>query len=268
MPLETMAPRLVPAVDRAARMLDVLSRNGRDWSLTELAREIGIHKGTARDILLTLWRHGLVERDAVNGRYRLGLGVVRFARAALDRLDLREVAWPFLEKLLTATGETVLLGVRDGHHVVVVGVARPAGELHMAASIGQRLPLYAGSFGKAFLAEPGAFEAYLETGGDLSPYTERSQTDVDAYAAELYVVRARGYALDDGEYLDGVRAASAVVRGPTGGATGAVTVVGFKSRISLETLEAIGQACRATAEQISARLGGANLRAPIAEPSL
>lgn len=248
--------RIVPAVDRAARLLDVLSRNSRDWGLTELAHELGIHKGTARAILLTLQSHGLVERDAASGRYRLGLGVIRFARGALGRLDLREAARPFLQRLLAETGETVLLGVRDQQHVFIIDLAEPGHDLHMSASVGQRLPLCAGSFGKVFLAEPGAFEEYLEAGGELRRFTERSQMDADAYAAELSVVRAGGYALDDQEYLAGVRAASAVVRGAAGRALGAVTVVGFSARIPLDALERLGQACRAAADEISARLGG------------
>lgn len=253
----TRSVRIVPAVDRAVRLLDVLSRDRRDRTLTELAQAIGIHKGTARDILLTLRRHGLVDREATSGRYRLGSGAARLAQAAKSKLDLREAARPCLARLLEQVGETVLLGIRENQHVVIAEVAAPPDELHMSASVGQRLPLCAGSFGKAFLAELGALEEYLEAGGSLRPFTAATQTDVDVYAAELSVVRAQGYALDDEEYLEGVRAASAVIEGPTGVVMGAVTVVGFKSRISLGALDEIGRACRATAAAISVRLGGA-----------
>jgi IclR family acetate operon transcriptional repressor len=248
--------RLVPAVDRAARLLDILGRNGQDWGLTELAQELGIHKGTTRDILLTLRRHGLVERDAASGRYRLGLGVARLARVALDRLDVRRVAQPFLTDLCAQAGETVLLGVRDDQHVVIADIAQPDHDLHMSTQVGRRLPLTAGSFGKVFLAAPRALETYLERGGILPQYTPNSQTDEDVYAAELAVVRARGYALDDEEYLPGVRAVSALIHGPLGEPAAAVTVVGFRARITLPQLEALGEACRATADAISEQLGG------------
>ena len=248
--------RRVPAVDRAARMLDLLAENGRDWGLTELALAVGIHKGTARDILLTLQHHGLVERDGLSGRYRLGLGAARLARSAFARLDLREAARPSLQRLIAETGETVLLGVRDHHHVVIADLVEPSDDLHMSTSVGRRLPLCAGSFGKVFLAEPGAFEEYLEADGILRSFTETTQTDIDAYAAELAVVRVAGYALDDEEYLPGVCAASAIVRGPTGAAIGAITVVGFKARISLGLLDRLGQQCRAAGQEITTRVGG------------
>ena len=256
MPGRVTTLRIVPAVDRAARLLDTLARDAQDWSLTELAQELGAHKGTTRDILLTLKRHGLVERDLQTGRYRLGLGTARLARAALGRLDLRGAARPSLERLLAETGETVILGVRSGENVVIVDVVEPPDDLHMGASIGQKIPLTAGSFGKVFLSEPGAFEEFLETGGNLTPFTNLTQTDVDVYAAELGVVRARGYALDSEEYLPSVRAASALVKGPYGETLGALTIVGFMARISPDTLEDLGRGCRQEALAITARLGG------------
>jgi len=254
--------RIVPAVDRAARLLDLLAGEGRDWTLTELAQELSVHKGTTRDILLTLQRHGLVERDLQSGKYRLGLGAARLARAALGRLDLRSASRPSLERLLAETGETVLLGVRSDHNVVIIDAAEASDDLHMSASVGQRLPISAGSFGKVFLSEPGAFEEFLETGGELQRFTDFTQTEVDVYAAELGVVRVRGYALDDEEYLPSVRAASTLVKGAYGETLGAITVVGFKARISLDALEELGQACRAEARAVAARLGATAIDEP------
>src|SRR4051794_41956772 len=65
-------PRLVPAVDRAARLLDVLESAGRGLTISELARELGINKGTMRDLLETLRAHRLLERDEERKLYRLG----------------------------------------------------------------------------------------------------------------------------------------------------------------------------------------------------
>jgi DNA-binding IclR family transcriptional regulator len=175
---------------------------------------------------------------------------------ALDRLDVRRVADSYLKELCAEVGETVLLGVRDDQHVVIADIAQPDHDLHMSTQVGRRLPLSAGSFGKVYLAQAREFEKYLERGGTLPQYTPNSQLDPDAYSAELSVVRARGYALDDEEYLPGVRAASALVSGPLGEPAAAVTAVGFRARITLPQLEALGEACRQTADAISEQLGG------------
>ena len=249
--------RIVPAVDRAARLLQVLSRNRHDWSLTELAHEIGIHKGTARDILLTMQRHGLVVRDGASGRFRLGLGAARFARAALDQIEVRNAARPTLARLMAETEQTALLGVRDEHHVIIADLVEPSHDFHLSTSVGRRVPLCAGAFGKAYLAESGALEEFIAEGGVLREFTAVSVKDVKSYARHLVHARDKGYALDDEEYLDGVRAAAALVRDQEGEPLAAVAVVGFKASISLSRLEELGQHCKDAANEITSRLGGA-----------
>src|SRR3954468_18462558 len=106
---EPTPPRLVPAVDRAARLLAELERAARPMTISELARELGINKGTMRDLLETLRAHGLLERDEERKQYRLGPRLARLGMAALGQLDLGSVARPFLIDLAEQISGTVLL---------------------------------------------------------------------------------------------------------------------------------------------------------------
>src|ERR687895_536343 len=95
---------------------------------------------------------------------------------------------------------------------------------------GRGLPLYAGSIGKVLLAvmAPAERERWLS----VQPpprFTARSTTDPAAYRALLDRVQRQGYAVDDEEYLDGVRAASAPIRNRQG-TLAVLTVVGFSTR--------------------------------------
>src|SRR4026209_1686794 len=62
--------RPVPAVEKTARVLRALADGGRPQGISELARTLGVSKGTPRDILLTLAAHGFVVRDP-DKRFRL-----------------------------------------------------------------------------------------------------------------------------------------------------------------------------------------------------
>ncbi len=73
--------RRVPAVDKAARALRTIAEGGRPQGVSELARAIGVSKGTLRDVLLAMQEHGLVERDP-DARFRLGPGLNELAEAA------------------------------------------------------------------------------------------------------------------------------------------------------------------------------------------
>lgn len=127
--------RLVPAVDKAARLLSELEA-GEPLGISELARRIAASKGTVRDILLTLASHGLVERT----------GDLRFRRAGVP--DVVALAAPQLRSLMQEFGETALLGVVRAGRFEIVAREEPATDLHMSASIGRRITLDAGAHAK------------------------------------------------------------------------------------------------------------------------
>src|ERR1700704_4676462 len=137
---------MVPAVDRAVRLLEVLEAGGQPLTISELARELGINKGTMRDLLETLRAHGLLERDEDTKQYRLGPRLARLGMAALGQLDLASVARPYLIDLAEEISGTVLLVVPHGDRATIadkVDGGRVAVEV--SATIGRRVRLAAGA---------------------------------------------------------------------------------------------------------------------------
>ncbi len=88
------------SVDRAVAILEILARDG-EAGVTEVARELGVHKSTASRLLAALDRRELVTQDAARGKFRLGVGIVRLAGAVSQKLDVvqesrhfpRAVSW-------------------------------------------------------------------------------------------------------------------------------------------------------------------------------
>ena len=251
--------RLVPAVDRAARLLEVLELGGRPMTISELARHLGINKGTVRDLLETLRAHGLLERDEARKEYRLGPRLARLGMAALGQMDLASVARPFLLDLASEINGTVLLVVPHGDRATIVDkVDGGRVAVDVSATVGRRIRLAAGACGKVFLSVVADAERarYL---ADLQHPTPRTITDLAAYAAELEAVRLLGYATDDEEYLTGVRAAASPVYDARGRLGAAVLVLALTGSLRLEDLPQTGEATARTAGAISAALGAAAL---------
>src|ERR1017187_2425486 len=76
----------VQSVDRAVAILEILARDG-EAGVTEVARELDVHKSTASRLLAALGARELVAQDAARGKFRLGVGLVRLAGAAGRGLD-------------------------------------------------------------------------------------------------------------------------------------------------------------------------------------
>lgn len=219
----TGSARPVPAVDKAARVLRALADGGRPQGISELARALGVSKGTLRDVLLTLDAHGLVARDP-DSRFRLGPGLRALAAASTP--DLRTLAEPHLTSLMESFGETAILGVVQDDALEIGAKREPDTDLHMTAPLGRRLPL-----------DRGAHAKVLAAGGSV------------------------GY--DDEELFPGVRAAAAPVLDARGRTIAFVMVVGFKQRIDLRTLRRIGERCASAADAISRRLAAPALGAAV-----
>ena len=107
------------SVRRAVTALELIAEAG-ELGVSELGRRLDVHKATASRLVSTLAERGLLERDPVNEKYRLGFGLVRLAGAAMAGLDIVREAHPVLEGLAERTRETVeprrhLRGLRGVH---------------------------------------------------------------------------------------------------------------------------------------------------------
>ena len=252
---------LVPAVDRAARILRALSAHEGEgphqpgMSASELGRELDISKSTLSGLLATLERHGLVQRDPLTRRVRLGLALVELAAAVSTGVDVREAARPQLARLRRHSGETAILHLGSADDVRIAERAEPATQLKVVAPLGTRLPRFAGSVAKVLLAavEPDEAEAIVR-GHKLPAFTPRSIVDRGAYLEQVAQTRRRGHARENEEYLVGVSAVSAPVIDREGRTIGTISVACVKTR-ARERLNDLAEPVINAAAQTSRRLG-------------
>ena len=115
----------------------------------------------ARVLLATLEGAGLVER-LPEGGYRPGIEAVRWASRLLDRLDVRRVASPLLQRLRDDVKETVNLAILREGSLVYVDILESPSPFRMADSVGVIAPIHATALGKAVAVhlEPARLAAF------------------------------------------------------------------------------------------------------------
>jgi len=245
---------LVPAVDRAIRMLATLQDVDAGRGISDLARDLGIPKSSAHQIAATLLHHGVLQRDADTQRYHLGPGLGKIV-AGRRRVDLPELAGPYLEELSAAARMTALLGLRATDGVVLAAKIDSPDPIDVSAPIGHRLDLRAGVFGKLFAAALNAGDLDVLLQAPLPAFTDRSIRSADEYRRDLHRVRERGYALDLEEYLDGIVGVGAAVRRGDGKVVGGICLIGLAASYKRAALGRIGEAVRGAAESLSHDFG-------------
>ena len=247
-----------PMVERAFRLLDLLSVAEEGLTLSDLARSLNMSKSSIHGLLKTLESNEAIEQME-DRRFVLGPRIYDLARTYIQRAGLRHFALPAMHSLATGTGETVCLGRLEPKGVRIIECVEDVGEqagLHIAVRRGMRIPLLAGATGAFALSTwPLAQrETYLRT-HPLTRYTEHSITDPQQFLARVEEVVLAGVSIDREEYLDGVNAVSAPIYGAGGTLVAFLWIVGFSSRFKDEVLDRAAEQLRAEAEAVSQALG-------------
>lgn len=188
----------IRAVERVCDILDLLQESGDGTLLSDIARVTDLPTSSAFRYLAVLESRRYVERDAENAQYRLGLAFLPMQSRDLGLL--KERARPHLERLRERFGETVNLGVLDGHRVVYAEILESPKSMRLAARPGDRDHIHCTALGKAIasqLPKDRVLEILFAEG--MPALTTNSITDIDEYLAELQSVRETGFAIDERE---------------------------------------------------------------------
>ncbi len=249
------------SVRRALRALELIAEAG-ELGVSELGRRLDVHKATASRLIATLSERGIVERDPVTEKYRLGFGLIRLAGAAMAGLDLVRTARPVLEELAERTRETVNLGVLSGDGVVYIDQVTGTRSIVAVSWVGRRTPLHCTSNGKVLLAHLDDVERNQLLGGALERATPNTLTDPSKLRVQLEEIRIRGYAQTMEELEEGLNAVSAPVRRADGEVVAALSVSGPAFRMRPVDLPRMGHLTMEAATAISRRLGFVERRRP------
>jgi len=261
MPQSTDSSAYSQSLERGLTILSSF-RSGRPLiGVSELGREIGLGRSTAHRYVATLAALGYLTQDPATRKYRLGPKVLDLGFSAINSMELREVAAPYLRRLSDETGYTVNMAILDGSEIVYVERCRSsqAGqrEIDLNLHVGSRLPAYCTSLGKCLLAfqSPARQSAAL----DLVDFTQRGPNTIvtrRSLEAELKRIRAAGFATNNEELAYGLRSIAAPILAHDGEAVAAINLAAHSSMMPMDRLaEQLSPTLRQAAADISAHLG-------------
>jgi DNA-binding IclR family transcriptional regulator len=225
-------------------------------TLGNLSQAAELPKSTTHRLLQTLIQHKLVSQDEKTGEYLPGLKLFELAYRVLNRMELRAQALPVLERLNRETNLTVHLAILDDGEVVYIEKREADRPIRMYSAVGKRAPAHCTGLGKVLLAHLPEEELrqIVEKKG-LRRYTGNTIVTWDALVDHLATVRARGYALDNGEHEEMIHCVAAPVRDHRGQVVAAISLTGAINHMSLEYAERLSGLVLRRAEEVSRRIG-------------
>ncbi len=242
---------------RDLEILDVLAGHGdeRDtdgFGVSWIAQRLGREKSQVSRALRALEGEGMVERDPVTRRYRLGWRLFALA-ARSQQARLVQVSAPFLRRLATAFDEDAHLCVLRGDQVLTL-VSMPSSRAYHRIWEGVSVPVIMAAAGRSLLAdwEPERVRELLRA--KLPAGLDSAVSGEEQWMADLDHARTFGYVASDVELDDSAAAVSAPVRDHRGLIAAAISV--SLARVpAAPRLEEIGRAIADSARDLSTALG-------------
>lgn len=248
-----MIPSKAPAIARAAAILRLLGKSETPVGVNHIARALELVPSTCLYVLRALVGEELVAFDSDTKRYSLDAGVLTLARGWLRRDQFSDLAQPVLDRIAREYGVT-MLGVQivRYEHMVVIAKAEGGANFQLSAHIGSRFPALISATGRCLAAFGGMAEH------DLQRQFKQLRWDASPTFAEwrgqVAATKARGYAVDEGNYIAGVCVIAAPVWKAPGSPSHALVAVGLSGAMHRAGVPQIGRELVSTSQSMSERL--------------
>ncbi len=228
----------VRALAKGLAVIEAFDSQTPSMTLSDVAKKVGLPRGTARRLLHTLVELGYAGFDGK--LFSLGPRVLNLGFAYLYSNNVWQLAQPYMVNVVETLHESCSIAVLDG--VDIVYVARvPTAERIMSINLGlgTRLPALHTSMGRAMLAYRAVSElqTLLKRQSPLRQYTPKTVTDARELMAELEQVKKQGWAMVDQELEVGLRSLAVPIFDFNGCAVAAINIGTQASRWTVSALQ-------------------------------
>jgi DNA-binding IclR family transcriptional regulator len=245
----------IQSVDRAFKILELFTGSISEIGITEISSYMGLSKSTIHGLVQTLLVAGYLEQNVENKKYRLGIKLFQLGCLVKDRIDLREIAKPFLRQLADTFEMTIHLGIYRDQQVVYIDKVDGKHTRIMYSQVGKNAPLHCTGIGKAVLASlPEKEQTYLLL-SEREMLTPNTITLKEALITELAEIKQRGYAMDREEVELGLSCIAVPIYDHQKVAVGAISISGSTQVFTSDRITAIANELNWASHGISSKLG-------------
>lgn len=246
------------SVLKAMQLLDLFTYKDSELTLHEITERANIPKSTAYRLLMTLESGGILEKHIESkhdAKYRLGLKLLELGDLVAKRLELRNIALPFMQKLAKQTNEAIHLVIVNQDKATYIEKVDSNRALRLNTRIGKSTPLYIGSGPKLLLAylPEGVQEQILAE--PFEKLADGREVDKDQLKQELLDIQQKGYAFSVGEQDLDTTGISFPIFNYEGKVIASLAISGLSSYYEGENLELIKEKSQQAAKNISEQLG-------------
>jgi len=239
---------------RGLKILEVIASGNRSLSIRELADQMNFPRTVVHRLISTLEDEGYLSKNSFRAGYKISTKMWSLGSAAIQNLEIRDVARRYIENLALKTNELVALAILEGKEIVYIDKIDSSQTVRAIIPIGGRAPAYCLSTGKAILAYRND-EEIVKLASSMKKFTHKTMADREALKKDLAEVRRRGYSINFGEWHDDVGGVASAVRDREGTVVAAICITVPVHRLTKANTDRFGRLTMEAARRISTELG-------------
>jgi DNA-binding IclR family transcriptional regulator len=227
-----------------------LHASERPLNASEVARAAGLHRGTAYNILRTLYAEGFVGYDEATRSYSVSLHILELAHGVLRRSGLMDLARPLMHAVSDAHGVSVYLSkVLGPSSLLLLDWVGGASRTDLYVTVGRQYPGPAGASGVIMGAFGSGNETELEAlFSEVAWYRKPSFAD---FLARVREARQCGFAVDRGTMFQGITQVSVPVLSPSWELLLVLTAAGHAHDFDGDAVGPLSRAMQSAAARLS-----------------
>jgi len=252
----------IKSIEKALDLLELLSNNKKEMSITEIGTELHMGFSTVYRILTTLKCHGYVVQNQQTSKYTLGIKLFVLGCKVQSAINLVETVTPFLQKLSQKTNESINFAILEGREAVCLSKIESSEVLRTDIKIGERLPSHCTAIGKAllaFLPERKFTMLYGKDNKKLHTFTPNSIYSVMELKKCLKKIKKDGYAIDKEEFKIGINCLGVPIINNEGKSIAGISITGPSSRFNLSEMKKLKNTLISISKDISNQLNRVNM---------
>lgn len=216
----------VKSLKKALDILECFSLEELELGITEISKKLDICKSNVHNIISTLQACGYIEQNTDNGKYRLGLKIIKLSHISARTIGFQNIVHKCVDELTKSIGEIVYFGIPDGENVMYMEGGFPEKIYDIRWIQGLTAPLVCTSIGKAMLAflNDELIETILKK--PLTKFTDYTILDPKRIREQLTDIRKYGYSIDNMEHEYGIKCVGVPVFNKNNELIGALSATG------------------------------------------
>ncbi|MDR3260051.1 MAG: IclR family transcriptional regulator [Fusobacteriaceae bacterium] len=241
----------VPAIVKADKIFMYLHYNGYS-SQSKIAQDLGISRASVNRLL-----HILTELKYLyfeNKKYSLGEKFYFFSDKHEKYNLIKNISYPYLEKLSLKFKETFKVSVLDGNKIRTITTVESSDVVKVSVAENAIFPLHAGAASKLLICQLDNNKLDELLDKKLPKYTENTITDIEELKRQLLKISINKIAFDNMEHSNNLKAVAVPILSKTNKIIAAISCPFFCDELTEENEKLVVKEMRKIAGEIEKRL--------------